>query len=584
MQQYRKEWQHIIFRALVEYARDKGLGSGVITPKQIVCERPPSSELGDLAFPMFPYAKIFRESPQKIAEHLAQRLESKNTGVAVSGSYLNVRLDRKLVSAQVLEETVSGGAAYGKNEILAGKRIVLEFSCPNTNKPLHLGHLRNDALGESLSRIFKTCGAYVFKVNLINDRGIHICKSMLAYQEFGHNTTPEKQERKGDHFVGEYYVRFNQWAKDDPTAEEKARRMLQAWENGDKAVLELWEKMNRWAIDGITRTYRATGISFDKVYYESQTFGRGRQEVLRGFEQGIFYKKDDGSIWVDLAKYELDQKVLLRSDGTSLYLTQDIGTALARYDDWPFDRMIYVVASEQNYHFRVLFKVLELLGYAWAAQLYHLSYGMVNLPEGKMKSREGTVVDADDLLAELEELALAEIKQREREEEIGDISLTARSISLAALHYYLLQTSPQKDMVFNPAESLSFTGNTGPYLQYSCARISSILRKFEERKSSFSGGAVKPGLLIVAEEWEIIKSLAEYPLVVEQAGAELNPGLIANFLFELSKLFSRYYHENPVLHNEDPDLVVTRIALARAVLRIMQNGFELLAIPFLDKM
>ncbi len=584
MQQYRKRWQEIVFRALDGYARDKGLENGAVTPEQVICERPPSSELGDLAFPMFPYAKVFRESPQRLAEYVARGIESQNTEVTVSGPYLNVRLDRNRVSREVLEETERAGAAYGRNKSLSGKRILLEFSCPNTNKPLHLGHLRNDVLGESLSRIFKTCGAGVFKVNLINDRGIHICKSMLAYQEFGGDTTPESQNCKGDHFVGGYYVRFNQWVKQDPAADEKARRMLQAWENGDKNVLELWEKMNRWAIEGITQTYRATGIGFDKVYYESQTFGRGRREVLRGFEQGIFYKKDDGSIWVDLEEFDLDQKVLLRSDGTSLYLTQDIGTALARYEDWPFDRMIYVVASEQNYHFRVLFKVLELLGYKWAAQLYHLSYGMVNLPEGKMKSREGTVVDADDLLAELEELALEEIKQREREEEIGDIRLTARSISLAALHYYLLQTSPHKDMVFNPAESLSFTGNTGPYLQYSCARISSILRKFEERKAAFRGGAVKTELLVVAEEWEIIKSLAEYPLVVEQAGAELNPGLVANFLYELAKLFSHYYHENPVLHNKDANLVETRIALARAVLRVMQNGFELLAIPFLEKM
>ncbi|MEJ2663393.1 MAG: arginine--tRNA ligase [Spirochaetia bacterium] len=584
MQRYKLHWQETVLLALNEYAREKGLAENLFNPDQVICERPPDSKLGDLAFPMFPYAKVLKESPKQIAENMARKLASGSRQVQAAGPYVNIALDRTTVSTEILEQIQGRGDEYGKNNSKAGERIILEFSCPNTNKPLHLGHLRNDALGESLSRVLKACDAKVFKVNLVNDRGIHICKSMLAYKEFGENSTPEEKQLKGDHFVGDFYVRFSRWAKEDPTAEEKARTMLQAWEKGDREVTALWEKMNHWAIGGIEQTYRATGISFDKVYYESRTFGIGRDEVLRGYREGIFEKREDGSIWVDLSEYNLDQKVLLRSDGTSLYLTQDIGTALVRFKDWPFDRMIYVVASEQNYHFHVLFKVLELLGHEWAKQLYHLSYGMVNLPEGKMKSREGTVVDADDLLAELEALAAEEIKQRERDEEIGDSNSTAKKISLAALNYYLLQTSPHKDMIFNPTESLSFTGNTGPYLQYSCARICSMLRKYDERKEKYKTGKCRPEMLTVAEEWEIIKSMAEYPAVVEQAGTEYNPGLVANFLYELAKLFSRYYHENPVLHNEDADIVVTRITLARAVLRVMKNGFALLAIPFIEKM
>jgi arginyl-tRNA synthetase len=586
MQHYRMKWQQLVFEALKGYAKEKGRDQESFTIEQVIIERPPDSVMGDIAFPMFSYAKLIKESPNKIAEAVAARIKSKDDKdkIHLSGSYLNVKLDRQGICSEVIKEVAAGLAGYGKSRLLHNKRIILEFSCPNTNKPLHLGHLRNDALGESLARIFKACGAEVFKVNLINDRGIHICKSMLAYQEFGAGRTPLDKKVKGDHFVGDFYVKFGQWAKEDTTAEEKARVMLKDWENGDKEVWDLWERMNRWAIKGIEETYRETGIGFDKIYYESQTFSRGKQEVLAGLEKGVFFKKDDDSIWADLKAYDLDEKVLLRSDGTSLYLTQDIGTALERNDDWPFDQMIYVVASEQNYHFKVLFKVLELLGYPWAKQLYHLSYGMVNLPEGKMKSREGTVVDADDLLADLKKLALQEIKERQREQEIEDPETTAKKISLAALNYYLLQVLPQKEMIFDPRESISFNGNTGPYLQYSCARISSMLKKYEERKGKFKAGKVKTKLFTVAEEWEIIKMAAEFPAKVEQAAKDLNPSIITAFLYELAKLFSRYYHDNPVLHNENPDLVVTRIALAKTVLQTMKNGFELLAIPFLEKM
>ncbi|MBA7648299.1 Arginine--tRNA ligase [subsurface metagenome] len=474
---------------------------------------------------------------------------------------------------------------YGQNVELQQKRIVVEFSCPNTNKPLHLGHLRNDAVGMSIAQILAASGAEVRRVNLINDRGIHICKSMLAYQKFGQQITPELAGLKGDHLVGDFYVRFDKWAKTFPGAEEEARQMLKNWEEGDPELKELWKRLNNWTTSGIEETYRKTGVDFDQVYFESDTYLLGRQEVLKGLKKGIFYREGDGSVWVDLTERQLDKKVLLRSDGTSLYLTQDIGTALQRYKDWPFDQMIYVVAAEQKYHFKVLFQVLELLGFDWADSLHHLAYGMVNLPEGKMKSREGTVVDADPLLAELENLAKEEIRERGRVSEIDNLDETAEKIALGALNYYLLQASPYKDMIFDPRESISFSGNTGPYLQYTGARIISLLRKFEQRRQQqFQDGKMRPELLEGADDWEIIKLLASFPETVLLSASGLNPALISGYLFDLSKSFSHYYQEHPVLHNQDSDLVVSRISLARAVLRVLQNGCRLIGVPILAKM
>ncbi len=485
---------------------------------------------------------------------------------------------------RVLSGLLENPNGYLSPSSLGGRKIMIEFSCPNTNKPLHLGHLRNDAIGESVSRLLDFCGAEVMKVNLINDRGIHICKSMAAYKEFGNNSTPQSEGLKGDHFVGKYYVKFNEWAKESEEAEKIAREMLKKWEAGDGEILSLWRKMNDWAISGIKETYRKTGISFDKIYYESETYKLGKREVLRGLEEKIFYRETDGSIWVDLSDEGLDKKVLLRSDGTSLYLTQDIGTAVQRHRDWPFDRLIYVVASEQNYHFKVLFIVLKRLGYDWADNLYHLAYGMVHLPEGKMKSREGKVVDADDLLEELKQLAVKEIRDKNRESEVENIELTGEKIALGALNYYLLQVHPVKDIVFYPEESISFTGNTGPYIQYTGARISSMLKKFDERRENYRGGKFRVELLNSEVEWEIIKSLSGFRDIIERAAKEFNPSLVADYLFGLCKNYSRYYHDYPVLHNEDRDIVVSRIELARAVLETLKVGMYLLGIPFLEKM
>ena len=589
----KNEWKEFLENSLREY-----LGSNEIAPLSMGV--PPKREMGDVAFPMFPYSKAAKKSPKDIAEDLYKKMgEDHPMGeVILAGPYFNVKLDISALSSSILKEVEEKGENYGKSERLMGKKAMVEFSCPNTNKPLHLGHMRNDSIGESVSALIKSQGADVMKVNLINNRGVHICKSMLAYKTFGNGETPESTGEKGDHFVGRYYVRFAQWEKEaeeekknnpdcvnnpdwvDPG--EKAQAMLRAWENGDEEVRALWQKMNNWTLQGLEESYKNMGISFDKYYYESETYKFGKDEVLKGLEKGVFQKEEDGSVQVDLAPIGLDKKVLLRKDGTSLYMTQDIGTAIRRHEDWPFDSLIYVVASEQKYHFTVLFYCLGLLGYTWAKELHHLSYGMVNLPDGKMKSREGTVVDADDLLEELTMLAKAEIESKNREDAVDDVNETSRKIALGALNYYLLQVSPTKDMVFNPKESISFNGNTGPYLQYTGARISSILRKYEEsgeKDVPFMGE-----LLSNDDEKELLKLVDTFPEIVEKAAMNYDPSIIAGFLYDLTKTFSHYYHDNRILNAETKELVKARVMLCYMISVVMKNGFALIGVPFLEAM
>lgn len=589
----KNQWKEFLENTLKEY-----LGSNEIAPLSMGV--PPKREMGDVAFPMFPYSKAAKKSPKDIAEDLLKRIgDDHPTGeVVLAGPYFNVRLDISALSSSILKEVEEKGDSYGKSDRLKGKKAMVEFSCPNTNKPLHLGHMRNDSIGESVSALIKSQGADVMKVNLINNRGVHICKSMLAYKTFGNGETPESTGEKGDHFVGRYYVRFAQWEKEaeeekkknpecvdnpdwvDPG--EKAQAMLRAWENGDEEVRALWQKMNNWTLKGLEESYKNMGISFDKYYYESETYKFGKDEVLKGLEKGVFQKEEDGSVQVDLAPIGLDKKVLLRKDGTSLYMTQDIGTAIRRHEDWPFDSLTYVVASEQKYHFTVLFYCLGLLGYDWAKELHHLSYGMVNLPDGKMKSREGTVVDADDLLEELTALARAEIESKNREDAVDDVDETSRKIALGALNYYLLQVSPTKDMVFNPKESISFNGNTGPYLQYTGARISSILRKYEESEEKdvpFIGE-----LLVGEDEKELLKLVDTFPEIVEKAAMNYDPSLIAGFLYDLAKTFSHYYHDNRILNAETKELIKARVMLCYMISVVMKNGFALIGVPFLEAM
>ncbi len=583
MNRQKNTWRAILEEALERAAKTKGI-SGDLKAKLII-EQPPRTDMGDLAFPMFPFAKEFRMAPAAIAAMVKENLGEDIPGTTQClGPYINVFIDRARGAKEILDRIGEEGPDYGSSRELEGQKIMVEFSCPNTNKPLHLGHLRNDAIGESVSRILKAAGAEVQKVNLINNRGVHICKSMLAYQKFGGGVTPEKAGKKGDHLVGDFYVKFNQWAKEEPAAEIQAQEMLKKWEAGNEEVTALWKTMNQWTLDGINETYQNTNISFDRYYYESDTYLSGRDEVLKGLEKGVFYKDEDGSVRLDLSDLGMDTKVMLRSDGTSVYMTQDLGTAIARHGDFPFDRLIYVVGAEQEYHFQVLFHALKKLGYPWADMLFHLSYGMVNLPEGKMKSREGTVVDADDLLDQLSAMAGEEIRSKDRSEAVGDVEGTSRKIALAALHYFLLQVSPSKDMVFNPRDSLSFNGNTGPYLQYVSARISSMLEKFEERRSDFEGFEEDPCLLTGDGEWELLKSLGAFPDALQTAALALNPSLLAAQLHDIAKKFSRFYHDCPVLGEENKSLALARVLLSRRVLQVMKKGFDLVNIPFLEKM
>jgi len=588
LQQVREQWKDLVEQELMAYAHEVMGSNEAIKDQSLAVQTPPKPELGDIAFPLFVFAKVFRMAPNKLAEMLCDRLRARTDlpegSLLVAGPYLNVKADVAALAVRLQQAMEAQGSRYGHSDLFQKKRVMVEFSCPNTNKPLHLGHLRNDSIGESISAILKANGAEVRKVNLINNRGVHICKSMLAYLKFGNGETPESSGMKSDHLVGKYYVRFAQWEKEDPTALEQAQAMLRKWEDSDPEVLALWELMNRWTLEGVSQTYENTGISFDQYYYESDTYKLGKDNVLKGLEQGVFYREADGSVWIDLAEVNLDKKVLLRKDGTSLYLTQDIGTAIARHEDWPFDSLIYVVANEQMYHFKVLFHVLQKLGHPWAADLHHLAYGMVNLPDGKMKSREGTVVDADDLFEQLSQMAVQEIRSKDREDSVGDIHATGKAIALGALNYYLLQTNPIKDMVFNPADSISFSGNTGPYLQYMGARISSMLRKYEEIRAAHDDIAFDGKILELEEERELIKLLARYGEAVENAGKELNPSIITAYLYELSRLFSRYYHDNPVLKAATPQLVKARITLASMVLMVLRNAYALVGIPFLESM
>jgi len=607
MYDYKELWKVKIALALDAISSESGINER-IRAEQVIAEIPPNPEMGDIGFPMFSYAKILRKGPPQIAQMAANALVSAEGGtVEAQGPYLNVRLNRALTARAVLGEVFSGneGFPFGRPGTLSGKKVMVEFSSPNTNKPLHLGHLRNDALGESVSRILAACGADVRKVCIINDRGIHICKSMLAYKEQGQGKTPESEGVKSDHFVGEWYVAFSRALKaeveeltkggikkEEAEAQaslmKKAQELLRKWEAGDIETVELWKKMNGWAIEGMKKTYERTGVSFDKFDFESGNWMLGKDEVLKGLERGIFFRQEDGAVAVDLSAEKLDKKILLRSDGTSIYITQDFGTAIKRRNEWPFDQLIYVVGSEQQYHFKVLFILLEKLGYTWAKDLYHLSYGMVNLPEGKMKSREGTVVDADDLIDSLRDMALAEIREKEREGEVGNPGEVAEKIALGALHYFLLQPSPLKDMLFDPKESLSFTGNTGPYLQYMGARISSMLRLALRKAGETDGSAAAKNadfsLLVRDPEWDLVKSLAAYPAAIMEAAANLDPSHLTAYLYELSKYFSRFYHECPILNCDDPALSRARLELSRAVMFVLKDAFHLVCIPFLNVM
>jgi len=546
---------------------------------EISLEVPPDSELGDYAFPCFILSKQMKKSPVMIAQELAKTIKPTKSikEIRAIGPYLNFFVNKEKLSENVLKKISDEKDCYGTQKNTK-KKIVIEYPGPNTNKPLHLGHVRNMCLGYALSKILEANGNDVIHVNINNDRGVHICKSMLAYQKWGKKDSPEKSKMKSDFFVGKYYVMFSQKAKDDPKLEEEAQQMLERWEAGDKETIDLWKKMNRWAFDGFKQTYKTFDLKFKKEYFESETYKNGKDIVLDGLKKGLFYKKEDGAVAVDLSKQGFGEKVLLRANGTTVYVTQDIYLAKLKYDDFKYDKSLYVVATEQNHHFKVLFEILKLLKFPFAEKCYHFAYGMVNLTTGKMKSREGTVVDADTLMEEVTELAKEETKKRNKDISEKDLDERANKIALGAIRFYILKYDPLKDILFDPKESISFEGETGPYLQYTYARINSILEKNDEKIKE----DIDVSLLKEKEELELIKLLSNYEEIVKQAG-NYKINNLARYLLDLAQSFNNFYHAYPVL-KADTGIKEARLLLISCVKQVLKNGLYLLGIDVLEKM
>ncbi len=572
--------------------------------KMLQLQKTRSEFEGNLTLVVFPFVKAARKSPEMTANEIGQYLVDHCPAVEsfnVVKGFLNISVGQG-AWLQLLE-TIDHDEHFGCKAVHEDSPLVMiEYSSPNTNKPLHLGHVRNNLLGWSLAQIMEANGNRVVKTNIVNDRGIHICKSMLAWQKWGNGETPESSGKKGDHLIGDYYVLFDKHYREEVKElvaqgvdEEKAKQeaplikeahdMLVKWEQGDQEVRSLWEMMNGWVYAGFDETYKKMGVKFDKIYYESQTYLRGKAKVEEGLQKGLFFRKDDGSVWADLTDAGLDQKLLLRSDGTSVYMTQDIGTAEMRFHDYPIDKMIYVVGNEQNYHFQVLSLLLDRLGFSWGKDLVHVSYGMVELPNGKMKSREGTVVDADDLMQLMVDDAYQTSMELGKfadmtEEERCDI---ARIVGMGALKYFILKVDARKNMLFNPEESIDFNGNTGPFIQYTHARIRSILRKAESAGlSGISGISGQSGLS--GKEVELIQKMNEFTAVVEQVGADYSPSGIANYCYELTKLFNQFYHDYSILNEPDEQKRAVRLMIARNVAKILKSGMAMLGIEVPERM
>ena len=577
------------------------------TEKMLQLQKTRSEFEGNLTLVVFPFTKAAKKSPeqtaQEIGEYLVQHCPAVEKFNAVKG-FLNLSIGDGawLELLKAIDQNDHFGTRQAADD---SPLVMIEYSSPNTNKPLHLGHVRNNLLGWSLAQIMQANGNRVVKTNIVNDRGIHICKSMLAWLKYGNGETPESSGKKGDHLIGDYYVAFDKHYREEvkqlteqfvldglpaEKAEERAKQeaplikeaheMLVKWEQNDPEVRALWEKMNSWVYAGFDETYKKMGVSFDKIYYESQTYLKGKAKVEEGLSKGLFERHNDGSVWADLTNEGLDQKLLLRSDGTSVYMTQDIGTAEMRYEDYPIDKMIYVVGNEQNYHFQVLSILLDRLGFKWGKELTHFSYGMVELPNGKMKSREGTVVDADDLMELMVEDAYKTSMELGKfddmtEEERREI---ARIVGMGALKYFILKVDARKNMLFNPEESIDFNGNTGPFIQYTYARIRSILRKAPETPET----PETPDLS--DKEIELIQKMNEYPAAVEQAGKDYSPSGIANYCYELTKVFNQFYHDYSILNEPDADKRAVRLVLARNVAKIIKSGMSLLGIEVPERM
>jgi len=573
------------------------------TPEQLQFQKTRSEFEGQWTLVAFPLLKISRKNPEATAQEIGAYLQehcSLVEGIQIVKGFLNL----SIAPAAWVEDfnAIRSDKTFGHKQATADAPFVMvEYSSPNTNKPLHLGHVRNNLLGYSIARILEASGNRVFKTNIVNDRGIHICKSMLAWQRWGNGATPESTGKKGDHLIGDFYVLFDKHYKAELTAlmnegktkEEAeaasplmadARAMLRRWEDGDEEIRSLWSMMNSWVYAGFDETYKRMGVSFDEIYYESETYLLGKEEVLRGLKEGKFVQDPDGSVWADFTDEGLDRKILLRSDGTSVYITQDIGTAKMRFDKHPIDKMVYVVGNEQEYHFKVLSLLLDRLGYAFGKGLVHFSYGMVELPDGKMKSREGTVVDADDLMDEMVATAraIAEEQGKGKDMPAEEAAEVARRVGLGSLKYFILKVDPRKNMTFNPKESIDFNGNTGSFIQYTYARIRSLLRKAEELGITLPDTFA--GLTISTKEQELIAKVAEYADVVEEAARTYSPAVIANYVYDLVKEYNQFYHEFSILKEENEELRAFRLALSDVVARTIASGFSLLGIEMPERM
>lgn len=575
-----------------------------VTASQIQLQKTKKEFKGHLTVVVFPFLRISKKSPEVTAQEIGEYLIQNEPAIAefnVIKGFLNLTV--ACACWIELLNDINSQPAYGIVSVTEQSPLVMiEYSSPNTNKPLHLGHVRNNLLGYSLAEIMKANGNKVVKTNIVNDRGIHICKSMLAWQKWGNGVTPESSGKKGDHLIGDFYVLFSSKLKEETAALEaqgltkeeaeaqsllmaEAREMLLKWEADDKEVRALWEMMNNWVYAGFDETYKKMGVDFDKIYYESQTYLEGKGKVLEGLEKGVFYRREDGSVWADLTKDGLDEKLLLRSDGTSVYMTQDIGTAKLRFDDFPINKMIYVVGNEQNYHFQVLSILLDKLGFEFGKGLVHFSYGMVELPEGKMKSREGTVVDADDLMEEMVNTAHEISQELGKLDEMtpDEAANISRIVGLGSLKYFMLKVDPRKNMTFNPKESIDFNGNTGPFIQYTYARICSVLRKAAEQ------GIVlpehMPATFAISEKEEtLIQMIADYAATVREAGKEYSPAFIANYVYDLVKEYNQFYHDFSILREENEELKNFRLMLSANVAKVVKSGMSLLGIEVPDRM
>ena len=575
-----------------------------VTEQQVQLQKTRPEFEGDITLVVFPFVKAARKAPAQVAAEIGEALQGDLVEKfnAVQG-FLNLSIAQTywLEQLQAIADTGNYGCHTRTKEDGTQPLMMVEYSSPNTNKPLHLGHVRNNLLGYSIAKIQEANGWKVVKTNIVNDRGIHICKSMLAWLKYGNGETPESSGKKGDHLIGDYYVRFDVEYKkqirdlmaqgmDEETAKKEAplikeaQAMLLKWEQGDPEVRALWQKMNSWVYAGFDETYKQMGVSFDKIYYESDTYLEGKKEVERGLKEGLFYRRPDGSVWADLTKDGLDEKLLLRSDGTSVYMTQDIGTAKLRFQDYPIDKMVYVVGNEQEYHFKVLSILLDRLGFPFGKELVHFSYGMVELPNGKMKSREGTVVDADDLMAQM--IADAREISKDKVNTLPDITADeandiARIVGLGALKYFILKVDPRKNMLFNPAESIDFNGNTGPFVQYTYARIQSVLRKAEANHDSKDFNDLK---VLNGKELALIRRLADYPAVVRQAGNDFSPAVIANYAYALACDFNSFYHDYSILNEPDATVRAMRLTLSATVAKVIRSAMSLLGIEVPDRM